>query len=640
LTKACAVDHHTRRGESDSVRQTELKLKSADQHEAIINDPHKVEAPLEVFQRRLQLRGPLIALLALLTSVLLTVSFIGWWIHLPHMAYFALVPWALALTGAVNRRWAFLWAWMCGVIFGAINLWLWWITLSGYVAGVLYLSVYWLVAAVILRATSNRSWPMWICFPVVWVALEFVRGQMSVLGFPWFSMAHTQYCRPWLIQISDTLGQYGVSYLVVMGNGVIVDLLALPLFGRKEKGKVRILRRGPCGVVVFAMVLAMMLTYGWYRIVKQSGHLSEGPSIAIVQQAFPISLYSPPVSQEKMFEEHMIASGKFIGAGCDLLVWAESMAPGGLNSEYMQFLRKVVEFGRTEEDRDLAKKEYEKRQKYHDRITELLGKLKSPLLTGSPSVHYDRDEEAMVQRNSALWFNQSGQITGQYSKRQLVPFSEYVPFKEGWSWLHGVLRAAVPSSMPQLQPGREWTRFKITSGSKDWTLASPICFEGTFPSVCRNMVIKDGKKVTDILINLSNDGWFVWKYGDRPYRASSEHAQHLVQYYFRAVENRVPVVRCVNTGISASIDSNGQEVARIESHGATMLPGAMLLGARESENSTPAAVTGYQIGPGVLVDNRITLYSIVGDLFAWILVAVAVVLTGAGLWRPKVKTKG
>ncbi|MCP4379185.1 MAG: apolipoprotein N-acyltransferase, partial [bacterium] len=236
-----------------------------------------------------------------------------------------------------------------------------------------------------------------------------------------------------------------------------------------------------------------------------------------------------------------------------------------------------------------------------------------------------------IVRNSALWFDQSGRITGQYSKRKLVPFSEYVPFKDGWPWLHGILRATVPSSMPQLQPGREWTRFKITRGSKEWTLASPICFEGTFPSVCRNMVIKDGKKVTDILINISNDGWFVWKYGDRPYRASSEHAQHLVQYYFRAVENRVPVVRCVNTGISASIDSNGREAARVEIYGETMVPAAILLGARESENSVPTGVRGYQIGPGILVDNRITLYSIVGDLFAWILVAVAVVLSGVGL---------
>ena len=609
-------------------------MKSTDRNDFSGHDPRKVDAPPEIFQRRLQLHGAVVALLAILTSVLLTVSFVGWRIQLPYLAYFALVPWGLALGGAVSRRWAILWAWMGGFIFWAINLyWLWLVDLSAYASGVLYLSVYWLVAAIVLRATSRRCWPMWICLPVVWVALEFIRGQFPVLGFQWLFMAHSQYCRPWLIQIADSTGQYGVSFLVVLANGVVIDLLALPLFGQHGERKAKILRRGPCGVGAFAVILAAMLTYGWYRTEKQSGHLSEGPSIAVVQQAFPISLSPdlPQASQEKVFEEHMRYSWKFVDTGCDMLTWAESMAPGGLNPECMQNMRGDIE-------------EYEKLRQFQARITELLGKLKCPLLTGSQAVHYDALENqgkgAVVQRNSALWFNQSGKVVGQYAKRKLVPFSEYVPFKDSWPWLHRILRGSVPGTMPQLQPGKSWTRFRLSRGPKEWIIASPICFEGTFPDVCRQMVIEKGKKVTHVLINLSNDGWFVWKYGDRPYRDSSEHAQHLVQYYFRAVENRVPVVRCVNTGISASIDSNGREVARISRHGATMVPGAMLLGAKEPDENPAGGEIAYQIGPGVLVDSRVSLYSIVGDAFAWMLVAAAGALTGACLWRRRVEKKG
>jgi apolipoprotein N-acyltransferase len=577
--------------------------------------------------------------------VLLTVSFIGWRIQLPYLAYFALVPWGLALGGAVSTRWALLWAWVGGFVFWAINLyWLWWITLPGYVGGVLYLSLYWLVAAIVLRGTSRRSWPMWICLPVVWVALEFIRGQAPVLGFPWFFLAHSQYCRPWLIQVSDVTGQYGVSFIVALGNGVIIDLLALPLFGRQGERKARILRRGPCGIVAFAVILAAMLTYGWYRTEKQSGHLSEGPSIAVVQQAFPQSLYLPRVPEEKIFEEHMLASAWFKDSGCDLVLWSESMGPGGLNPEYVRAMRIIAKVGTTSEQRKIAREKHEELQKYQTRITELLGELECPLLTGLLAVHYealeDEGEIVTVLKNSALWFDQSGEVTGQYSKRQLVPFSEYVPFQDGWPWLHRVLRGAVPPAMPQLQPGKEWTRFKLTRGSKEWVLASPICFEGTFPDVCREMVVVKGKKVVDILLNLSNDGWFVWKYGDRPYRDSSEHSQHLVQYYFRAVETRSPVVRCVNTGISVSIDSNGREIARISRHGATMVPGAMLLGAKESENPVPGEKTRYQIGPRVLVDSRVSMYSILGDVFAWLLVIAAVVLTVASLWRRRVVQKG
>ena len=136
----------------------EPDLKSADRNDIVARDPREVDAPPEIFQRRLQLRGLLVALLPLLTCVLLTVSFVGWWIQLPYLAYFALVPWGLALGGSVSGRWAILWAWLGGFIFWAINLyWLWWITLPGYAAGVLYLSLYWLAAAIVLRGAARRS---------------------------------------------------------------------------------------------------------------------------------------------------------------------------------------------------------------------------------------------------------------------------------------------------------------------------------------------------------------------------------------------------------------------------------------------------------------------------------------------------
>ncbi len=612
-------------------------MKSVDNNSSTVGDPLQVDAPPEIFQRRLQLRGMLVPLLTLLSCVLLTVSFVGWWIHLPYLAYFALVPWGLVVGGAANKRWGLIWAWLGGVVFWAINLyWLWWITLPGYIAGLLYLSLYWLVGAIVLRWASLRSWPMWVCLPIVWTALEFIRGQAPVLGFPWFFLAHSQYCRPWLIQISDITGQYGVTVIVAMANGVVIDLLALPLFGRQGERKARILRRGPCGVVVFAVILSLMGAYGWYRTEKQTGHLSPGPSIAVVQQAYPLSLYRPQTPQEKIFVDHILASGKFIGSGCDLLTWSESMAPAGLNPEWL----KPQLVGQEYETAAQVKTRTVQQRLVQGRISELLGKLKCPLLTGSLAARTESGRKEVILRNSALWFDQSGQVIDQYAKRQLVPFSEYVPFKDGWPWLHGLLRNAVPDVMPQLDPGDRWTRFKLVRESKEWTLASPICFEGTFADVCRNMVVEDGEKVTDILINLSNDGWFVWKYGDRPYRSSSEHAQHLVQYHFRAVENRVPVVRCANTGISASIDSNGRRKAMITQHGATMVPGTMLLGAVDTGDEAPTQEPKYQIGPRVLVDSRKSMYSTVGDMFAWILVVAAAALAAMSKPRRRVNMKG
>jgi len=118
-------------------------------------------------------------------------------------------------------------------------------------------------------------------------------------------------------------------------------------------------------------------------------------------------------------------------------------------------------------------------------------------------------------------------------------------------------------------------------------------------------------------------------------RASTEQAQHLSHYCFRAVENRVPVVRAVNTGISASIDSNGRIVAEVSRGGQnTMISGTLLLdGPRGGELEY---LPGH--GPKVLVDQRTRCYSCVGDAFAvavWVTAGAWVVVMFAGRGRDK-----
>jgi hypothetical protein len=86
-------------------------------------------------------------------------------------------------------------------------------------------------------------------------------------------------------------------------------------------------------------------------------------------------------------------------------------------------------------------------------------------------------------------------------------------------------------------------------------MAAPICFEITMPHISRRLVYEHGEKQADVLINLSNDGWFGWHDAGR--------TQHAQISRFRAIENRGPVVRSVNTGHSVLIDAHGRLVAGI-----------------------------------------------------------------------------
>ncbi len=611
--------------------------------------------PQEIFRRRLELRRRLsVALLALLTVVLLTVSFAPFdcW----YLAYFALVPWVLALDAGTGRKWALLWGWLAGVVFWAANLyWLWWITLPGYAALVLYLSAYWFVAAALTRSATKRNCPMWIVLPVVWVALEFARAYV-IGGFPWFYLAHSQYAQTRLIQIADTTGQYGVSFFVAMVNGAIVDMLASPLFVRSRLGG-KIGKRILVGIGVSILACAAMLFYGVWRVGQDT--CKPGPVIGIVQESFPITLNGQEASPEKIFDDHRRACDKFIGHNCDLVIWPETMLPRAINAEMLDVkldklvgddLRALADrfFAGSVKLSDYSNEEILSaltniiegsgesgtkngcRRFYAGQMGELSKALGCPILAGGSSIHRNalaadpRDKWEV--RNSALWFDGSWRNSAIYSKMHLVPLSEYVPFKDSWRGLHDLLRSFVPQSMDQLAPGKSTRPFELNRGGKTWHIASPICYEGTFARICRKLVMADGKKQADIIVNLSNDGWFVYKWKN-VYRASTEQSQHLASYCFRAIENRVPVVRAVNTGISASITSNGKIETAVEFRQGdfvkrTMISGTLLL------NGEPTGSKEYVPGrgPRVLVDSRVSVYSLVGDVFALVVSGAALAL--------------
>ncbi|MHC4561846.1 MAG: apolipoprotein N-acyltransferase [Planctomycetota bacterium] len=574
------------------------------------------------------------AALGLLTVAGLTVSFAPW--NAWPLAYVALVPWTVAVAVGARRRRTLALATAAGAVFWAINLyWLTWVTPLGYAAGGLYLTVYWLIAAVALRAMLRRGWPAWVVVPVVWTALEYVRAH--VIGFPWFFLAHSQYAQTSLIQIADLTGQYGLSFVVGMINGVGVDA-ALWALRRRQPG--RTLRPVVAGAVASVCAIAGLLGYGGYRLSQQAQ--SPGPVVGIVQQAVATTLRGPAEDPVEILDGYLAESRIFTGQGCDLVVWPETVLLAGMNQAVLAaeldtmpspklralarwFARPLAEGPRATDEqlREMVRPNVAGRNLYAGKVAGLSARLKCPILAGGTTLHYTADGSgaAWMLRNSALWFDESPAAEPIYSKRLLVPFSEYVPFRASAPWLHRCLRFFVPGVMAQVEPGREWTRFDIQRGRQSWRLAVPICYEGTFARAARSMVIADGQKTADMLVNISNDGWFV-----RCGRLSAEHAQHLVAYRFRAVENRVPVIRSVNTGISASIDSNGRVVAMLAGSdgagaGSRMRAGRMLL--TGSVDGSPKGVT---CGPQVLVDSRVSVYSLQGDVFVQVVGVAALAL--------------
>ncbi len=143
--------------------------------------------------------------------------------------------------------------------------------------------------------------------------------------------------------------------------------------------------------------------------------------------------------------------------------------------------------------------------------------------------------------NSAILIKPDGSFGGVYHKRVLVPFGEYVPIPILRRWI-GIL-----DELGNLTPGA--TRqplFQTPLG----TVGVAVCYEMVFPRLVR----QDAARGARVIVNITNDGWYKDTWG--PY-------QHFMASRFRAIENRVYVLRAANTGISGIVDPWGRILAEM-----------------------------------------------------------------------------
>ena len=164
-----------------------------------------------------------------------------------------------------------------------------------------------------------------------------------------------------------------------------------------------------------------------------------------------------------------------------------------------------------------------------------LCRLGVPLLVGSMDAWETNGE--VICYNASFLFDADGRIVQRYDKQHLVPFGEYIPL----SGAIPILARLAPMGW-NCTPGREATVFRLAAS--DTRFSALICFEDAMPWLSREFVRRGAR----LLVNQTNDAWF-----DR----TSGPAQHLAQCVFRAVENRVPVVRVANSGVTCLIEANG-----------------------------------------------------------------------------------
>ncbi len=470
------------------------------------------------------------------------------------IAWIALVPLFHALHLTARTRTAFGLGFIAGLISQAGLLY--WIShvivMYGYLPLYVGISAMFLLCSVLGLYTAvfaavvvflrNRGFSEIASAPLAWTALEFMKSHF-LTGFPWENLGYSQYHFLSLIQVTDITGVYGLSFVIVLVNVALFDMTLY-----RHKGK-KVLAQAALG----GCIILVIFLYGHFSLDRIRDELKTAPAmeVALIQGNIDQSVKWNPQYQEETIDIYKALSLAKAPVGRGLIVWPETATPFFFQDQHAL-----------------------------SRLVRNIPKLTSDwLLFGSPS--YERDDSQTHYMNSAFLLNPDGTDAGRYDKVHLVPYGEYVPLRKYFPFINKLVEG--------IGDFRRGKSLKPLWMNDRHALGVLICYEGIFPEISR----KYKQNGAGLLVNITNDAWF---------GKTSAPYQHLSMSVFRAVENRVFLVRAANTGISAFVAPDGKIIRCSALFERTAL--------RES----------------VKFLDRKTLYALYGDVFVYLCLTLLAVI--------------
>lgn len=410
----------------------------------------------------MNLSRPVRFLLAIGSGLALSFSFPNY--NLPLLAWIAVAMLMLASLGARKRE-AALYGFINGALFYPFSV-PWIATVMhqyGNVsplasAGILALmtlagAVFPLVFAVLVSRVGKRSIAMACVFaPVLWVALEFARTHLPIIGFPWNLIGYAASGNLALVQLTSVAGIFGLSLLVVGFNALVVWAIASPSPKSRR-----------------AVLVALLILVGVSRIGSRFVPRAVPDHIAhLVQTNFPQSESYPAnwmdihAADMQQLEDMSVNAAKKIPG---VIIWPEVPAPFSLQDPKFAAVA--------------------------DKIVKDSG---GDFLVGVVDWKLGPDREWLAS-NSAVLLDASGQRQFTYDKIHLVPFGEYVPLRR---WL--TFAKSLTAGISDFTPGHTYAVGNLPGGR----FSVFICYESIFPALVRRFAVNGA----ELLVNISNDGWF------------------------------------------------------------------------------------------------------------------------------------
>ena len=479
------------------------------------------------------------------------------------LAWFALIPLLFAIQnqtlGAVAGRGFF-----TGMIFYFFSLN--WVTntlvnygnistgLSFFLLGLLaaYLSFY-VSLFCVLTVKLSRGKPVYffLLAPLFWTSLEYLRSTHMTFGFSWMGLGYSQFQTLTIIQPAEITGFYGISALIVLVNAALHFLLNAWISRLNSPIEWK-MANGVIGITI--LVLGLWVGWGGWTLKQTQSQINSSPNIRIglAQGNIEQHLKWNKLYQRTTMEFYKELTLKAAEEKPELIVWPEAATP---------FYYSLDPIG----------------TKYVQNLARSTG---VPLLFGSP---YKKNINGkLLDYNRAFLISDQGETIDVYDKMHLVPFGEFVPFRKALFFVEKMVEIIGDFGL-----GKRATVF-LLNGNR---LGVSICYEIIFPDLIRQPV----KNGAEYLVNITNDAWF---------GKSAASYQHISMAVLRAVENRTPIIRAANTGISGIIDATG-----------------------ELRNTTQLFTREFVIGEIAPNKGPRTFYSQFGDIFSYLCIALAVTIS-------------
>ncbi len=381
------------------------------------------------------------------------------------------------------------------VYYSLLCSWIWYFGAVAIVPFVAACAAYWAAAGALVAWLRSRGFANPFLTAAIWICADAGVARFPLGGLSWGELGYAFHNVMPARAVASVGGLAFVTFVAVAINGFLADAVVAV----RARNVVRRSALLSGGLAVLAAIVVLS------TVTQARPHFTSYLRVALVQGNDKDRELTDAELANRYLPASHFALAQGITGPVDLIVFPESSM-----------------------DADPRTDPY-----VHDGLV-AVAKAHNAYVLANASV--DADPQGSKADNLDVLFSPTGEVIGTYSKRHLVPFGEYVPFRSELQPLIGELNQVPRDFIRGKGPGL----FEI-NGTK---IATVICFESAFGYQIRPLV-KDGAQV--IVVSTNN----------RSYRRSANSAQHVAIGQMRAAETGRPVVQAAISGISAVIDADG-----------------------------------------------------------------------------------